>query len=170
MPRHVLHTLILLFTLLVASCNFNKKEDCIKLDNQIASINDSLLLYGKEWGDELKIAVNTLDFTGLRPIREEMSVFIDKKTEEVKNIKNVGGSEKLVEKELEFLETEKEIVNGKLSIFEQFDDSVSMDELSRAYVIIQTGATLEQDQLEKLFKLREEYAEKNGFPKFIEKY
>lgn len=160
---------ILLITLFL-SCDFNKKDDCIRLDNDIAAINDSLLMYGSKWGDELKIAVNTLDFSGLRPIRVEMQGFIARKTEYVKGMKNIGGSEKLLKTELEFLETEEEIVKYKLSVFENYDESVVMDELSDAYANMQLSAVKERDLLEKLHRLREDYAEKNEIPKFIEKY
>lgn len=160
----------LLMMVLFMSCNFNKKEDCIKLDTKIGSINDSLLKFGAEWGDELKISINTLDFSGLQPIRSQMQEFVDKKIVEVKEMKNVGGSEKLLETELEFLEIEKEIVTTKLSAFEQFTDSAAMDNISAAYAAMQLSAMKERDLLEKLHKLRDEYAEKNEIPKYIERY
>lgn len=170
MRQRIFITVILLTVLSIVSCNFNKKEDCAKLDKQIAQINDSLLLHGKDWGDELKIAVNTLDFSGLQPVRVGMEEYIGRSMNRVRNIKNVGGSEMLIEKEIAFLEVEKEIVSNRLVLFEQFTDSVTMDELSDAYVIMQVGAEKEQELLKELFRLREEYAEKNDFPKFINKY
>ena len=158
------------FMTLVLSCDLDKNDDCIRLDNEIAAINDSLLMYGKNWGDELKVAVSTLDFTGLQPIRVKMQDFIVRKTEYVREMKNVGGSEKLLKTELEFLETEEEIVKYKLSVFENYDETVTMDELSNAYANMQLSAVQERDLLEKLHRLREDYAEKNEIPKFIEKY
>lgn len=160
----------LLVMVLLVSCNFNKKEDCIKLDTKIGMINDSLLKYGAEWGDELKISINTLDFSGLQPIRLQMQEFVDKKIVDVQGLKNVGGSEKLLETELEFLQVEKEIVAGKLSVFEEFTDSAAMDNISAAYAAMQLSALKERDLLEKLHKLRDEYAEKNEIPKYIERY
>lgn len=159
----------LLSVILFTSCNFNKKDDCIRLDNEIATMNDSLLQYGSYWGDELKIAVNTLDFSGLQPIRTEMQAYIDRKIEYVQQMKNVGGSEQLLETELEFLQAEKEIVSNKLSVFERFTDSAAMDDLSTAYANMQISALKENELLEKLHKLREQYAETNDIPKFIEK-
>lgn len=170
MRQRIFNTVILLLVLSIVSCNFNKKESCVKLDKQIAEINDSLLIHGKEWGDELKIAVNTLEFSGLQPIRLNMLRYIERNMEVVKGLENVGGSEELLKKEIEFLEAEKDIVTTKLVLFEQFTDSVTMDELSTAYTIMQTGAVKEEDLLKDLFRLREEYAEKNEFPKFINKY
>ena len=142
----------------------------MKLDREIAQINDSLLIHGKNWGDELKIAVNTLEFSGLQPVRVKMQEYIDRNMQSVRDMEHVGGSEELLKKELEFLEAERDIVTSRLVLFERFTDSVSMDELSTAYTIMQAGAVKEEELLEDLFRLREEYAEKNNFPKFINKY
>ena len=156
--------------LLLASCDFNKKEKCMALDNNIAAINDSLLRLGSEWGDELQISINTLNFSGLPVIRSEMQDYIARKLTEVKAMENVGGSEKILETELEFLATEQEIVLTRLTVFEQFTDSVKMDELSDAYANMQLSAVKERELLDKLHKLRDEYADKNGIPKSIERH
>lgn len=158
----------ILLIVLACSCNFNKKEKCIRLDNTISSINDSLLRYGAQWGDELRIAIATLDFSGLRPIRVEMQDYIGRKIEHVGNMDNIGGSEELLKAELEFLRAEKEIVATKLAVFENFTDTVTMDHLSTAYADMQLSAVKEQDMLKRIHTLREQYAEKNDFPKFIE--
>lgn len=140
------------------------------LDNNIAAINDSLLRLGSEWGDELQISINTLNFSGLPAIRSEMQDYIARKLTEVKAMENVGGSEKILETELEFLATEQEIVLTRLTVFEQFTDSVKMDELSDAYANMQLSAVKERELLDKLHKLRDEYADKNGIPKSIERH
>lgn len=160
----------LLLLLLLSSCDFNKKEKCIALDSKIATTNDTLLKFGNDWGEELKIAINTLNFSGLQPIRTQMQVFIEQKMVEIKALDNVGGSEKLLATQMEFLELEKEIVINKLATFEQFTDAVQMSQLSDAYASMQVSAVKEQELLEKIHKLRDEYAEKNGFPKYIDKY
>lgn len=160
----------ILLMLLSVSCNFNKKEECVKLDNEIAAINDSLLWYGSKWGDELEISVNTLEFSGLKPIREEMEAYVERKIERVENMENVGGSEKLVETELKFLKIEKEIVQTKLTAFEQFTDSVTMEELSNTYADMQMSGMKEEELLKEIHRLREEYEEKNDIPKFLEKH
>lgn len=163
---------ILVFLLIItsASCVFDKKEKCRELDNEIATINDSLLWYGSQWGDELEVAVNTLDFTQLPPIRIRMQDYIERKISTVQDMDNVGGSEELLEAELKFLKVEKKIVQQKLSAFEQFDETVSMDELSTAYASIQVSAVEEDELLREIHRLREEYEVKNDLPKFLDKY
>lgn len=140
----------------------------MQLDNAVATINDSLLRYGAEWGDELHIAINTLDFSGLQPVRVKMQAYIDRKIDYVEDLDNIGGSEALLAAELEFLEVEKGIVANKLAVFERFSDSTDMDQMSAAYADMQLSAVKEQDLLKEIHLLREQYAEKNGFPKFIE--
>ncbi len=140
----------------------------MQLDNAVATINDSLLRYGAEWGDELHIAINTLDFSGLQPVRVKMQAYIDRKIDYVEDLDNIGGSEALLAAELEFLEVEKGIVANKLAVFERFSDSTDMDQMSTAYADMQLSAVKEQDLLKEIHLLREQYAEKNGFPKFIE--
>lgn len=160
----------LLLSVLAVSCDFNKKEKCAKLDNEIATINDSLLWYGKQWGDELKVAVNTLDFSELQPIRMEMQAYVERNIEHVGTLENIGGSEELLATQIAFLEVEKNIVATRLSVFEQFTDSVSMEELSNAYSAMQMSAEREQELLRKIHLLREQYEERNEIPKFLDKY
>lgn len=168
MPRYITSVIIIGLTALLASCDYNKKEQAIELDNRLSKVNDTLLHLGKQWGDEFEIAVNTLDFTHLQPLRVKMVKYIDGKIEYVEGLDNVGGSEELIKAELDFLKAEKDIISKRFVIFERFTDSVSMDELSNAYTGVLMGAEREQQKLEDLQKLRLEYAEKNGFPKPIE--
>ncbi|MCB0699942.1 MAG: hypothetical protein H6551_08380 [Chitinophagales bacterium] len=171
MTRRIhLLTALIVMTLYIVGCNYDKKEKAAALDARIGGINDTLLLHGKAWGDELKISVNTLDFTQLGTVRTKMQGYIDARIDEVGQLEHVGGSEELVQTELEFLETERNIVENRFSAFEQFDDSVTMDELTEAYAQIQISAEKEQALLKKLQSLREQYADKNGFPKYIDKY
>lgn len=162
--------LSLVLLLLLNSCDFNKKDRCIQLDNKIGMTNDSLLRYGAAWGSELDIAISTLDFTGLSPIRVEMEEYIDRKVIEIKELKNVGGSETLLKTELDFLKVEKSIVSDELTAFEQFNASSQMDDIVKAYADMQVSAAKERELLQKIHKLRDQFAEKNDFPKYIEKY
>jgi hypothetical protein len=168
--RLILTYMVLFVAVIMGGCNFDKKEQCIKLDTMIGVINDSLAAQANVWGDELKIAVNTLEFAQLQPVRMKLQAYVEERMAYMQKVKNVGGSEELVKAEIEFLKTEKDIVENRFSLFEQFTDSVSMDELSSAMAYIQMGGETEQAQLAKIFKLREEYAERNGFPKYIDKY
>lgn len=165
-----IYALLLIVMLSAVGCGYDTKQRAEELDHRIGSINDTLLLHGKEWGDELRVAVNTLDFSQLEGVRMKMQHYIEEKIEEVDDIKHVGGSEDLVAKELEFLKMEHDIVKNKFSAFEQFDTTVSMEQLTEAYAKVQISGEKEGEVLEELHKLREEYADENGFPKYIDKY
>lgn len=155
--------------LCIVGCNFDKKEKAQALDTQIGRINDTLLVHAKHWGDELKIAINTLDFSQLEPARMRMQNYIDEKIEVMENVEHVGGSEALVNAELEYLNVERSIAADHFSTFEQFTDSVTMTELEDAYIAVEKGTEKEQEIIKRLHQLREEYAEKNDFPKYVEK-
>ncbi len=162
--------LLFLLPLYLIGCGYEKREKAEALDRQIGAINDTLLVHAKKWGDEFKIAINTLDFSTLYEPRMKMQQYIDEKIEEMENVAHVGGSEELVKKELEYLRAEREIVTQKFAVFEQFTDSVAIDTLGQAFAEFQLSEDVEGPYLNQLHQLREEYAERNGFPKYIEKY
>lgn len=161
---------IIIAVLIISSCGNEKKEECARLDASIGAINDTLLNYGQKWGEELEIAVNTLDFSELPATRLDLQSYIDRKIEYVEGLEPIGGADSLIAAELEFLKVERQIIANKFSAFEAFNDSVTMEELTAAYVEVQKSASQEQKHLEAVYKLRETYAEKNDFPKYIDKY
>lgn len=174
--RHHLTLLVILLSMLFASCDWGNSEAAERLDRQIANINDSMSYYGKTWGDELKIAVNSLDFSNLQPVRLKMQQFIEKKTAEVDKIEPVGKSGKLLKAEMDFLKFEHAVVKEKFAAFEKYDDTV-YENYSETELTQQLGATysdllkaLEQEyhHMEKIQSLREEYAVESGFPKPID--
>jgi len=158
-------SIFVLLTILVASCNLNRREDAMKLNNTLAGINDSLFFYGKNWNEELAVAVNTRNFSQLPDQRLRMEAYIDKNISRVGAMKDIGGSEVLKKTELEFLAFEKQLIQSKFSIFEHFTDSTSDAMLTEAYKSLLQYTGKEQEYLARLSKLQDEYAEKNDFPK-----
>lgn len=159
--------LSILFILAVslASCNLNRREDAMKLNNTLAAINDSLFYYGKNWNEELEVAVNTKDFSQLAPQRQGMEAYINKNIERVSEMEDIGGSEELRKTELEFLTFEKELIQNKFSLFEGFTDTTSIEVLTETYKTLIEFTGKEQQYLAKLSKLQDDYADKNDFPK-----
>lgn len=169
MPKYTSIIITVVLCVFATSCNFNKQEDCIALDNTISTTNDTLMLKGNAWGDEFEVAVNTLDFSQLNKRRTDMQSYIERKIDEVDELEPVGKAEDLLAAEKEFLEYERLVVAEKFSVFEQYDTTVTMDELRDSYVNLQLSSEKEQDLIEKVQQKREEYAEQNDFPKFIDK-
>jgi hypothetical protein len=161
--------LFLFLVLFIASCG-NKKEAALKLSTDINNINDSLAIFGKTWGDEFAIGTKTGSFIYLEPIRMEMQGYIDRKIEYIASINDVNGSEELRKTQLQFLEFEKKLVQEKFSVFEGYNDSTTTQEqVLASYNDMNTLGQQEQQMLERIKNLQYDFAEKNGFPKPLEK-
>lgn len=157
----------LLATCLV-SCNWNNREDAIKLCNELTRVNDSLNVMGKDWMDEFKPAVNTKDFTFLQPKRQHIQDYITQQTVYVKGLKDVGGSELLRASLLDILQFENDVVLPKMKEFEYFNGDTSDSTLQKSFneLIVTTKEDMAKHEV--MFKYLDEYAEKNDFPKPIE--
>jgi hypothetical protein len=149
----------------LASCNLNKREDAIKLSAALMVANDSLSYYGKEWNEELKIAVNTRNFTGLPPSRKQLEAYIDRKIAEIDAMEDVGGSQKLKAAEVDILAFEKTVIQTKFAAFEQFNANTPLDQITHAYESLLQQRETEVKKMEGFQKLQDSYAEKNDFPK-----
>ncbi|MBS1773539.1 MAG: hypothetical protein JST82_11825 [Bacteroidetes bacterium] len=164
--------LVLFFAVLVlafSACNMHKREDAIKISNDITNINDSLTVYGKMWTDELNIAVNTGDFTKLSGVRLQIERFIDGKIEYVGSIQDVGGSENFRKSELDILKFERDSILPRSAAFEYFNESTSDAAIQNAYNNLMHATKSEVVRMENVYKLGDEYAEKNDFPKPLQK-
>ncbi len=161
---------ISLFILAISlvSCNWNKREDAMKICHEITQINDSLNYMGKVWGDEFRIAVNTKDFSHLPPYRKQIEDYIRNKTEHVKGMKDVGGSEKLRGSMLDILRYENDSIVTKMMIFESYNGDTPDDaiQLSMNNLFSTTKADLEKHDV--MYRHIQEYADKNEFPRPIE--
>ena len=166
--HRIINAFLLITMVFIASCDINKQEDAMKYSNEIAATNDTLAYHGSLWAEELKVAINTLDFSQLEKYKVNMLTYIDEKIIEVGNMQNIGGSEHLQKAELEFLRFEKRIVNQYFTAFEQMDSTTSVQAIQAAYMSVMEQGEEEQKKQQAMQKLREEYADNNGFPKPIE--
>lgn len=167
------------FIVLFASCDFNSSDEAMHLSAQIGAVNDSLTWYGKQWSDELKIAVNSKDFSELPGIRTRMQAFIDRNVADIKDMKDVGSSKDLREAELQLLYFDRDSVLPKFQTFESFNTSPNInapgneneyeDILSQAYSSLIYTLRGEESRLKKVYDLRDKYADDNDFPKPIDK-
>ena len=133
------------------------------LNNRISLINDSLFYKGKAWGEEFQVAYNMADFSQLPPIRIDMEQYVIRSIDEVKHMEDAGGSEAFRQKELEYLEFERKIIQENFIRFESFTDTVSPAEMQSAYHALSRSADDEQRLLSELKTLQEAYAAKNDF-------
>lgn len=164
---------------LFASCNLDNSDEAMHLSMQIGAVNDSLTWYGKQWSDELKVAVNSKDFSELPIIRGKMEAFIDRNVNEIKQMKDVGGSKDLREAELNLLYFDRDSVLPKFRSFESFNsnpniknagyDEVYENTLTQTYTSLIKTLQGEEAKLKRVYDLRDKYADDNDFPKPIDK-
>lgn len=152
----------------ITSCDFKKQENAMLRSIEIAAINDTLADQGKIWGDELRIAVNTMDFSNMKSARVDLQAYIIKKIDHISNMKPVADSEELQKAEKEFLEFELKMIDNHFVVFEKFNENTRQEELENAYLGILQYNEIEQEKLKHIYNLREDYAEMNDFPKPIE--
>jgi len=158
---------MLALSVIAFSCNINKQADAIKLSNDLSAANDSLAYYGKMWNEELKIAVNTSNFSNLKPIRTKLQDYINSKEAEVSAMHDIGGSEQMRHCELDILGFEKNVVQNKFIVFEGFTDSSSDEQITNAYRDLLQMTGQEEAKMANFQKLQDEYADKNDIPKPI---
>jgi len=156
--------------LLLAACNINRSEDAMKLSNRVAAVNDSLTFYGKQWNDELEIAVNAKDFSHLPEIRGAMQDYIQRRMVDVRTMHDVGGSEDLRNAELGLLQFDQDSILPKLTVFEGFDNTVQIEPLSNAYSALWGSFKNEQPRLKLVDTLMNKYADANDFPKRVDPF
>lgn len=153
---------------LFQACSFDTKEKAAKLSSELTAVNDSMYHFGRTWFEEFKVAVNTKDFSELPAHRTNLASFIDRKVEYIKKMEDVGGSEKYKQAELDILNFEKNTVLPKFVIFESFTANTTDEEIAEAYNVLMSTLNEEQEKLNVVYKLRDEYAEKNDFPLPVE--
>jgi hypothetical protein len=165
--RRAAITILLLF--IISSCNLHKKEDAQQLSNNLAAITDSLNYYGKAWGAEFEIAVKTRYFTHLQPMREGMQDYIENNIISTMSMKDVGDSKQLRQSLLDILHYEKDTILPKLMVFEHFDNTTDEQAITNAYRDMISTSPTDLKKYETMFRYLDEYAEKNDFPKPLNK-
>lgn len=156
-----LYASALLFTF-ATGCS-SKKDKMIAINNKITETNDSLFMKGEAWGEEIGAAWSGKDFTRVATLHADVLGYIDRKEEEIKDMNNAGGSEKLKDAELSFLEYEKSILTPA-AVFNGFNASTSQETFMAAYQQMQTSAQNENQKLLEIQQLQKEYAQKNQLP------
>lgn len=154
---------------LASSCNLTKHEDAIQLSNELVQVNDSLNHFGKVWGDEFKVAVNTRDFTHLQEFRQNIQYYISERSLHIRAMKDVGDSGPLRQSMLDILKFEDEVILPKMKTFERFDATTPDDTIKFAFQDMMYTTTEDLAKHDVMYKLLDEYAEKNDFPKPLDK-
>lgn len=162
-------TIIISCIVFATSCNLTRHEDAFQLSNELVQVNDSLNHFGKIWGDEFKVAVNTRDFTHLEEFRQNIQYYINERSVHIRAMKDVGGSGPLRESMLDILKFENEVILPKMKTFETFNANTPEDTIKFAFQDMMSTTKEDLAKHDVMYKLLDEYAEKNDFPKPLDK-
>ena len=147
---------------ILSGCKGDKKA-AFDFNEKLAAISYNLESKGREFGAELQPAMQSNDYSKLSTITTSLKKFIDEKREDLKNTKNVGGSEKLKSAMIEFLDFEKELISDAFEPFGKLDASSSEEEKQAAVQNLIKKSEDEGKYLTKVQQAQKEYADKHGF-------
>lgn len=147
---------------LLASCQ-NEKKSALEMNNKFAKHNLGLNQMGHKWSDGLVLARTTKDFGPVRQTSDSIVKVIDGMIADVDGMKDVGGSEALRKKELEYLHFERDFIQNSMKPFGSMNSSTTDEEFDSALRGMLESSQLENQHLAELSRLQEEFAKRNGF-------
>lgn len=145
-----------------SACKSDKKS-ALDFNNKLSAISDSLYTKGVGLGKKIQSGNISGDYSALANAGKDMAAYVTGKITEVKDMKDVGGSEKFKQAMLDFLEYEKNICTEAIGPFTSLNAS-STPEQKKAAMDNLISKSKEEEQV--MMKVRDEqskYAEKNGF-------
>jgi hypothetical protein len=157
--------LVIVFACALASfgANAQKPTTALELNDYLASFTDSLYQGGREWGKTLNAVVTSKKFDSLAGPRKKMDDFITRKQAEIKDMKDINGSEDLRKAMLEFLDFEAKMIKDAFLPLEKFTATSPKEDIKKAIDDLIAMAATEKDHLSKVNVAQEAYAKKNGF-------
>lgn len=138
-------------------------KTALELNNQLASITDSLYAKGQAWGNKFVSAMDTKDFSTLTPYRMQMQQYIDKKLADVRKIKDINGSENLRTVMIDFLNYEKTMIDKGFVPVEKLGATTTEDDIKKVMENLTNASKDEAEFLRKVSDAQDTYAKKNGF-------
>lgn len=151
------------FAIATTSASAQKFESAIDLNDYFVSITDTLYSAGGEWGTQLKKAMETKDYSSVVAARKKMELFLNRKLEELKIMKDQYGSENLRLTTMDFLAFERKMISEGFIPIEKFNKNSTDEEIKNALNNLSAAAKKESAEIGRVNKAQEEFAAKNGF-------
>lgn len=162
--KHLLYLSIFVAVSLMSSCDMMNKQSALDINNKIAKATIDLENKGKAWGTAFGQAYSSSkNFSSLTPIRKDLETSIDKSISDISNMKDVGGSETLRSKALDYLKYEKNEVETYFKPFEEFNSSTSDADVKAKFEALTNSTTEEGQKLADLHAEQQAFATKNNF-------
>jgi hypothetical protein len=153
---------LLAVLIVLAGCSGNKKK-AFDFNQKLAKISEELNSKGTLLGTQLKTAMTSKDFSAVAATCKDLHSFIDTKLTEMKDTKDIAGSEKLRTSMVDFLSFEKELVTEAFDPFAKMDTNTSEEDMQSAIDKMMEKTKEESSYLLKVQSAQREYASKNGF-------
>jgi hypothetical protein len=163
MRRTVFICTLIVFSLLGSASTSQAQTTPLEFNDQLVSITDSLYKMGQKWGREFNNSYKANDFSLLTPPRLELERFVNRKIEEVKNMKDVKNSKDLRTAMIEFLQFERAMCDSAFKAVEKLGKDAPSEKIKAAYANLQKFSEKEQGALQKVTIAQEAYAKANGF-------
>lgn len=165
--KRISFLLPVLLVLILASCG--KKLTPQQMDAEFTNINDSLKIKGQEWITTLGNALTNKDFSALKPHREGIATYLDKKIAYVEGLDDVGGSEEYRKEEIAFLKYERQLVDQAFTPFEQLGPDATMLQVQQQIAALTPVTGKEVENINKVYAKQKEFAERNKFTPAVSK-
>ena len=148
--------------LLHTSCMSGEKKKVYDFNQKLAGISQGLNKRGLEFGNELKTAVTSHDFSKTAASCKDLKDYVDAKIQEVTATENVGGSETLKSTMLDFLQYEKRLITEGFEPFARMDKNTPDEDVQAAVRTMMDKSGEENSYLTKVQQEQKAYAAKNG--------
>lgn len=163
--KKVLSTIVFIVAVLFSSNIYAQKaKTALQLNDQLASITDSLYARGQEWGSQFNTIMNgSKDFKPLAVYRMNIEKFIDRKLVEVRGMKDIAGSGELREAMINFLQFEKHMIQIGFTPAEKLPANATEEQIQEVITKLTEESKNETSVLDKVREAQTAYAKKNGF-------
>lgn len=147
----------------ISSVKAQAPKTALEMNDLLVSVNDSLFIYGKQWGEIFADSYDSKNFEKLKPKRVAMLSYIERRKKELKNLKDIAGSEEFRKLMIEFLDFETTLITSTFMALEKVDKNTTEEALQAAIKKITDGSEKENEFLNKVRIVQTAYAAKNGF-------
>jgi hypothetical protein len=135
----------------------------IEFNDKMVAMVAELYDIGQQWGNAVNVAAQNDDWSGLKPIREQMQSKVNEDIAMLQATKDVKNSNAFRTAVIGFLKYELKLINECFKPFESFDANTSAETMVAAKDRLTAASTDEEKALTKLREEQSKYAASNGF-------
>ena len=155
--------LLLAFMLAMTVVKAQNNQAAIQMNDKMALVTDSLYSGGQRWGNEFNKCFTSGNYSTLKPLCDQLLIYIDTKKVEVEKMKDVNNSKPLRMALIELLVFEKRMIAEGFRPFEVFDASTSKEKVQAALDNLKEKSKDEDVYVQKVATAQKTYAGENGF-------